>query len=67
MSAGDDLPAVRQGREAIASTSEYEALRDEIVQRAGAARERASRAVNTELVQLYWSIGRSILAEQQRL
>ncbi len=62
-----DLPVPRRGGEAIATTSEYVALRDDIVQRAGFARERASRAVNTELVLLYWSIGRSILSEQQRL
>lgn len=37
-----------------------------IVERAATARERVSRAVNTELVLLYWSIGRAILTEQQR-
>lgn len=33
---------------------------------AGAARQRASRAVNTELVLLYWSVGRATLAEHER-
>ena len=37
-----------------------------IVERAAAARQRAARAVNAELVLLYWSIGRMILTEQQR-
>ncbi|MHB2001656.1 MAG: PDDEXK nuclease domain-containing protein [Solirubrobacteraceae bacterium] len=41
-------------------------MRDAIVERATAARERAARAVNTELVLLYWSIGRVILTVQQR-
>lgn len=58
-------PAVR-GEQDIASTADYAALRDAIVERASAARERASRAVNSELVLLYWSIGRTILAEQER-
>jgi len=60
-----DRPAVRRGQE-IASTADYAALRDGIVDRVSAARERASRAVNSELVLLYWSIGQTILAEQER-
>lgn len=60
-----DLPSVRGGQD-IASTADYAALRDGIVERVSAARERAARAVNTELVLLYWSIGRAILAEQER-
>lgn len=68
MSADDrsDVPAVRPAHQDIASTSDYAVLRDAILARAGAARERASRAVNTELVLLYWSVGRAILAEQER-
>ncbi len=66
MTADDGLPAVRRSEPAIASTSEYVALRDEIIARAAAARTRASRAVNTELVLLYWSVGRAILDEQTR-
>lgn len=63
--ASGGLPAARPTQD-IAETSDYAALRDAIVERAGAARERASRAVNTELVLLYWSVGRAILAEQER-
>lgn len=62
---GDALPAVPDGR-AIAATSEYAALRDAIVAQAASARQRAARTINTELVTLYWSIGRTILAEQER-
>lgn len=64
MTASDDLPALRADQRQIASTSDYAALRDEIIARAHATRERASRTVNTELVLLYWSIGRAIIAEQ---
>lgn len=64
-SESDALPAATDSR-AIAATSEYAALRDEIVARAASARERAARAINSELVTLYWSIGRVILAEQER-
>lgn len=60
-----DVPAVRCGQD-IASTADYAALRDGIVERVSTARERASRAVNSELVLLYWSIGQTILAEQER-
>ena len=60
----DGLPAARPTQK-IASTSEYADFRDAIIERAGAARQRASRAVNTELVLLYWSVGRAILAEQE--
>ncbi|HUN78415.1 MAG TPA: DUF1016 N-terminal domain-containing protein [Solirubrobacteraceae bacterium] len=58
-------PATAGTREIVAST-DYLALRDAILERAATARERASRAVNTELVLLYWSIGRAIIAEQER-
>lgn len=60
------LPAVPGTAQAIAATSDYLALRDGIVERAAAARERAVQAVNTELVLLYWSIGGAILTEQER-
>lgn len=60
------LPAARPKSQEIAATADYAALRDAIVERASAARERAARAVNTELVLLYWSIGRAILIEQER-
>lgn len=68
MTSGADsgsLPA-NAGEQSIAASSEYVALRDAIVTQATTARERAGRAVNTELVRLYWSIGREILVEQER-
>jgi hypothetical protein len=68
MSTGDrrDLPATRPTGQDIAATADYAQLRDVILAQASAAREPASRAVNTELALLYWSIGRAILAEQER-
>lgn len=63
---GDTFPVAAPSGQQIAATADYVALRDAIVERAAAARERAARAVNTELVLLYWSIGRAILTEQQR-
>lgn len=62
----DTFPVAATSEQQIAATADYVALRDAIVERAAAARERAARAVNTELVLLYWSIGRAILTEQQR-
>jgi predicted nuclease of restriction endonuclease-like (RecB) superfamily len=62
----DTFPVAAPSGQQIAATADYVALRDAIVERAAAARERAARAVNTELVLLYWSIGRAILTEQQR-
>jgi hypothetical protein len=57
------IPAGRSKGQEIVGTADYLALRDAIVERAAAARERAARVVNTELVPLYWSIGRTILTE----
>lgn len=62
----DTFPVAAPSGQQIAATADYVALRDAIVERAAAARERAARAVNTELVLLYWSIGCAILTEQQR-
>lgn len=62
----DTFPLAAPSGQQIAATADYVALRDAIVERAAAARERAARAVNTELVLLYWSIGCTILTEQQR-
>ncbi len=45
-------------------TRDYAALLDDVKQRVLAAQVRASLAVNRELVLLYWSIGRDILARQ---
>jgi predicted nuclease of restriction endonuclease-like (RecB) superfamily len=44
----------------------YPALLADLKQRIRSARLRASLSVNRELVLLYWSIGRDILARQQR-
>lgn len=60
------LPAVSPSHQDIVSTPDYVTLRDGIVERVTTARERAARTVNTELVLLYWSIGRAILTEQER-
>ena len=48
-------------------TREYAALLDDVKQRVQAAQVRASLAANRELVLLYWSIGRDILARQATL
>ncbi|MDQ3632730.1 MAG: PDDEXK nuclease domain-containing protein [Actinomycetota bacterium] len=61
------LPDRRPSRAEIIASDAYVALRDEVIAQATAARGRAARAVNTELVLLYWGIGRTILAEQRRL
>lgn len=61
-----DLPTAMSTSQDIAMTADYLALRHAIVERAAAAPERAARAVNTELVLLYWSIGRAVLTEQKR-
>lgn len=61
------LPDRRRSRAEIVTSDEYVALRDEVIAQATAARGRAARPVNTELVMLYWGIGRTIFAEQQRL
>lgn len=51
--------------DAVATTSTYrdpiERLRDRIRE----SQASAARALNTELVMLYWSIGRDILVEQR--
>ena len=62
-----DLPVPRRGVdvETVASTSTYRELVDRLKQRIRESQARAARALNTELVMLYWSIGRDILAQQQ--
>lgn len=44
----------------------YAAVLSELRNRVRNARERAQRQVNTELIGLYWSIGRTILVQQER-
>lgn len=53
------------GAEAIATSAAYHDLVDRLRQRIREAQARGARAVNTELVMLYWSIGREILEQQQ--
>lgn len=54
----------RQPPAQIVASDEYRALLEEIRDKAGAAHGRAARAVNSELVALYWDIGRAILGRQ---
>jgi hypothetical protein len=61
-------PGVRRTRrpvEAVAATSSYRELIDPLERRIRESQARAAKALNTELVMLYWSIGHDILAEQQ--
>lgn len=51
--------------EALATTSAYRELIDRLRQRIRESHARAARAVNSEFVVLYWSIGRDILDQQQ--
>ena len=51
--------------EAVAATSSYRELIERLQRRIRESQARAARALNTELVMLYWSIGHDILAEQQ--
>lgn len=44
----------------------YAADLAELRDRVRNARERAQRQVNTELIGLYWSIGRTMLLQQER-
>jgi len=59
---------VRQGVpdvDAVAASATYRELIERLKQRIREAQARSARAVNTELVMLYWSIGREILDQQQ--
>jgi predicted nuclease of restriction endonuclease-like (RecB) superfamily len=51
--------------EAVATTASYRELIDRLQRRIRESQARAARALNTELVMLYWAIGRDILAQQQ--
>ena len=46
--------------------SDYYVLLGEIKERIRAAQYKALRAVNKELIAMYWDIGRSILSRQQK-
>jgi predicted nuclease of restriction endonuclease-like (RecB) superfamily len=43
---------------------QYESLSQELTERIRSAQVRAALSVNRELIQLYWSIGRNILNQQ---
>ncbi|MBI5282429.1 MAG: DUF1016 domain-containing protein [Candidatus Solibacter usitatus] len=49
----------------LANSNEYQSLLSSVGQRIQEAQVRAGLAVNRELVLLYWSVGREILARQQ--
>jgi predicted nuclease of restriction endonuclease-like (RecB) superfamily len=51
--------------EAVAASADYRALIERLKQRVRESQTRAARAVNRELVMLYWSIGREIVEQQQ--
>ncbi|MGO9954732.1 MAG: PDDEXK nuclease domain-containing protein [Solirubrobacteraceae bacterium] len=51
--------------DAVAATSSYRELIERLQRRIRESQARAARALNSELVMLYWSIGHDILAEQQ--
>ena len=53
------------GLNALTETASYRDFVDRLRQRIREAQARGARAVNTELVMLYWSIGREILDQQQ--
>jgi hypothetical protein len=51
--------------EVIAATTAYRELIERLRRRVRESQARAAQTLNTELVTLYWSIGRDILAQQQ--
>jgi hypothetical protein len=51
--------------DAVTASDTYRQLIERLKQRIRESQARAARAVNTELVMLYWSIGRDILDQQQ--
>ena len=51
----------------VVVTAEYKAFLKEIKERIYKAQYDALRAVNKELINLYWDIGRSIVAKQDAL
>ncbi len=51
--------------EAVAGTAAYRDLIDRLKQRIRESHARAARTLDTELVMLYWSIGREIIDQQR--
>ena len=63
-------PAIPYGHgapdvDAVTASATYRELIERLKRRIRESQARAARAVNTELVMLYWSIGREIVEEQQ--
>jgi len=61
-------PPVRHGApavDAVAASAAYRELIERLKRRIRESQARAARAVNTELVMLYWSIGRDVLDQQR--
>ena len=56
----------RQSPDQISGLGDYGALLDEIKGRIRSAQIKAALAVNSELIGLYWSIGRDIVQRQHR-
>ncbi|TAN42563.1 MAG: DUF1016 family protein [Nitrospirae bacterium] len=52
---------------AVAVTAEYKTFLGEIKERIHKAQYEALKAVNKELINLYWDIGTSIVAKQEKL
>ena len=52
--------------EALTESGDYRSLLKEIKQRVYQAQYEALRAVNKELIALYWDIGRSIVERQKK-
>lgn len=46
--------------------ADYADLLESLKERVRKARSKAQRTVNTELIELYWNIGRQILARQEQ-
>ena len=60
-------PPARRGSQDVAlitASSEYRGLIDRLQRRVRESQSQAARALNTELVMLYWSIGHDILEQQ---
>lgn len=60
-------PAKRNSNdiEIVASSDSYRSFIQRLTQHVQAAQNRAARAVNTELIALYWMIGREIMDQQE--
>lgn len=57
----------REGDSSVATSPEYRRFIEDLKERVMAARASAARAVNHDLILLYWDIGRTIVERQQVL